>query len=260
MAAPRLPHGRRRMMRAFLDVLLPPTCLACREPIRAGDRARLVCRLCRSRLRALPWPQCERCGAPLLRTGRAGPSQCLECVAWPAAVRAARSAVLLAPPADVLVHQLKYRGWHALAQPLAERMAALPLPLDAVDEARVCVPVPTTAARLRTRGYNQAQRIAVAYARLTRRRVAAVLERTRAQDTQTHLQPAARAANVAGAFRVRRGAEAMLHGAHVLLIDDVLTTGATAAECAVTLVAAGARCVTVVTFARALDARRLTAT
>jgi ComF family protein len=181
-------------------------------------------------------------------------------VHWPAAIRAARAAVLLAPPADILVHQLKYRGWKGLAGALAERMSPLRLPDDAAAEAVLCVPVPTTAQRLRTRGYNQAGLIAGEYARRTRRRLAPLLERTTARDTQTHLQPAARAANVAGAFRVRPGADALLHGAHVLLIDDVLTTGATAGECAATLVAAGARCATVVTFARALDARRLTGT
>ena len=246
--------------RALLDVLLPPSCLACRGTIAAGDSARLVCRLCRSRLRAPPAPWCERCGAPLLRTGRAGPSQCLECIHWPAAVRAARAAALLAPPADVMVHQLKYRGWRGLAEPMAERMSALRLPDDAIVEAELCVPVPTTLSRLRTRGYNQAGLIADAYARRTRRRIAPLLERATARDTQTHLQPAARAANVAGAFRVRPGAHALLQGAHVLLIDDVLTTGATAGECAATLIAAGARCTTVVTFARALDVRRLTGT
>ena len=248
------------ILHSLLDVLLPPSCLACRGAITAGDSARLVCRLCRSRLRALPAPWCERCGAPLLRTGRAGPSQCLECIRWPPAVRAARAAALLAPPADVLVHQLKYRGWKGIAAILAERMAALRLPDDAREEAELCIPVPTTPQRLRTRGYNQAELIADAYARATDRRLAPLLERTLARDTQTHLQPAARAANVAGAFRVRPGADALLHGAHVLLIDDVLTTGATAGECAATLVAAGARCATVVTFARALDARRLTGT
>lgn len=248
------------MLRALLDVLLPPACLACNDPIRAGDDARLVCRLCRARLRRLPWPHCERCGAPLLRTGRQGISQCLECVGWPVAVRAARSAVLLAPPADTIVHQMKYRGWRALARPIAECMAPIMLPRDAEEEARVCVPVPTTAERLRTRGYNQAGCIAEEYARLTGRTVEPLLQRSRAQDTQTHLQPAARSANVAGAFRVRRGADARLRDAHILLVDDVLTTGATIAECATTLVVAGARCVTAVTFARALDARRLTGT
>lgn len=248
------------MLAALADVLLPPSCLACRQRIRAGDSARLVCRLCRARLRALPSPLCVRCGAPLLRTGRTPHAQCPECVHWLPAVRAARAAVLLMPPADVLVHQLKYRGWRALAEPLAERMASLALPDDAQHEATLCIPVPTTPARLRIRGYNQARLIAEHYARLTGRTMAPVLERARAQDTQTHLQPAARAANVAGAFRVRRGADALLHGAHVLLVDDVLTTGATAGECAATLVAAGARCATIVTFARALDARRLTGT
>src|SRR5690606_25396345 len=140
-----------------------------------GDNARLVCRLCRSRLRRLPWPHCERSGAPPLKTGRDDASQCRECGAWPPAIRAARSAVLLAPPADRIVHQLKYRGRQALARPIGECLAPIVLPPGAREEARTCVPVPTTAERLRTRGYNQAQRIAEAYATLTGRTVEMLL-------------------------------------------------------------------------------------
>ena len=83
------------------------------------------------------------------------------------------------------------------------------------------------------------------------------LEREPATSSQTTLQPAKRAANVAGAFRVRSDREAYLPDARILLIDDVLTTGATVSECAETLAAAGAASVCVLTFARALDAQRL---
>ncbi len=158
------------------------------------------------------------------------------------------------------MHQLKYRGWHALAAFMAERMSTVPLTADVRDEVRWIVPVPTTRARVRQRGYNQAARIARELARLLDRRAAEWLVRAGASGSQTTLQPAARRANVAGAFRPAPGAEAALRGEHVLLVDDVLTTGATAGECASALVATGARCVSVLTFARALDARRLTMT
>jgi ComF family protein len=171
----------------------------------------------------------------------------------------ARSAFLLHPPADTLVHQLKYRGWRGLAQPMGEWMARVRLP-DTAAEARICVPVPTTRTRYRQRGYNQAELLARSFAHATRRRVIPALARTSAASSQTTLQPAARGANVAGAFRVTDEASRSLQGAHLLLVDDVLTTGATAGECVRTLSAAGARCISVVTFARALDTRRLTQT
>lgn len=249
-------------MRSFatslLDLVFAPVCLGCDGPIAPDDRARLVCRRCRSRLRALPSPACPRCGAPALRTGRVAEPTCGECRNWPAALRAARSACLLHPPGDRIVHQLKYRGWSALAEPMAERMAALSFPVDVEEEAAIVVPVPTTKSRIRERGYNQAELLARAYARRTGRRIELVLERVSASQTQTVLQPAARGANVAGAFRVTGAGKRLIQGEHLLLVDDVLTTGATATECTRTLVAAGARCVSLLTFARALDARRLT--
>ncbi len=248
-----------RFLQALADLILAPACLACRRPIVPADPARLVCRRCRALLRAIPSPRCDRCGAPRLATGRAPGPVCPECDKWPPPLLAARSACLLHPPADVLVHQLKYRGWRALAGPMGERMATLELPAEC-DDARICVPVPTTRVRLWQRGYNQAELLARAFARSTGRQTLALLERTGSASSQTALQPAARGANVAGAFRARDEGTRSLQGAHLLLIDDVLTTGATAVECARTLTAAGARCITLVTFARALDARRLIAT
>lgn len=249
----------RALLSTIADLVLAPVCLGCGGRILAGDAARLVCRRCRALLRTLPAPNCSRCGAPNLNTGRDTAADCPECRTWPAALIAARSACLLMEPADTLVHQLKYRGWRSLAQPMGERMATLALPADTA-EAEICVPVPTTAVRLRQRGYNQAALLAAAFAACTGRQVRALLERAGASSSQTALQPAARGANVAGAFRISPSETRFLQSAHLLLIDDVLTTGATAAECARTLAAAGARCVTLVTFARALDARRLTQT
>lgn len=209
-------------------------------------------------MKSLPAPHCPRCGAPRLRTGRAQQPLCRECASWPAAIRVARSAVLLHPPADRIVHQLKYRGWRALAGFIGERMARISLPHDVAEEARMVVPVPTTRRRAAERGYNQAQLIARSFARCTGRECRDLLIRGSARGSQTNLQPAARRANVAGAFQAVHGAERTLAGAHILLVDDVLTTGATAGECARVLCGTGARCVSIVTFARALDARRLT--
>jgi ComF family protein len=245
---------------ALLDLVFSPVCLGCDGAIAPGDTARLVCRRCRASLRPPPEPTCPRCGAPRLATGRDMGRSCGECTAWPAALRAARSACILQPPADRLVHQLKYRGWRALAVPLGTAMAALQLPLDVAEEAGFVIPVPTTKKRRRERGYNQAELLAAAFARCTGRRLLCALRRGGRATTQTVLQPAARGANVAGAFSVEAGFEHLLQDAHLILADDVLTTGATAAECARTLAAAGARCVTLITFARALDARRLTGT
>jgi predicted amidophosphoribosyltransferase len=246
----------RSFIRALADLVLPPACLACDGIIDPRDTARLVCRRCRSLLRAVPHPACTRCEAPRLVTSRSDEA-CAECRNWPDSLTVARSACLLLPPADVIVHALKYRGWPALASLIADRMATVRLPA-AVRDAAVCVPVPTTRARLRTRGYNQAFLIAAAFASRTGRSTCDVLAREGHTGTQTALQPVARRANVAGAFRFVPERAGAVRDRAVLLIDDVLTTGATAAACAATLADAGALSIGLITFARAIDARRLT--
>ncbi len=136
-------------------------------------------------------------------------------------------------------------------------MAAVPLPPDVRREARLVVPVPTTELRIRERGYNQAELLARALGERTSRTVICALGRGGGASSQTTLQPAARRANVAGAFRPEAGATHDIAGEHLLLVDDVLTTGATVTECAAALVDAGARCVTVLTFARATGRLRM---
>lgn len=244
------------LARGLLDLILPPICLACDKLIGAADSSRLVCRRCRSLMRQPPAPLCQRCGAPRLRTGRAESETCGNCEAWPESIVAARSAFLLQPPADRIVHQLKYRGWHCLGKVVGESLSRIQQP----EEMRACAvvqPVPTTRSRIRERGYNQAALIAEAYANQTRTPLVDWLERAPAASSQTTLQPAKRAANVAGAFQLRPETRDRVQNARILLIDDVLTTGATVSECAETFAAAGAASVCVLTYARALESQRL---
>jgi ComF family protein len=150
-----------------------------------------------------------------------------------------------------IVHALKYRGWHAIAIEMADRIGRLGWPLDVVEERAAVVPVPLAPARERERGFNQSERLARALAE--RWRVPAwcdVLERARSTRTQTRLTPEERLANVSGAFRARDEFRP-LRNAHVVLVDDVVTTAATLNACAAALYAGGARIVSYATFGRA---------
>lgn len=224
-------------LRAAERWLLPGACITCGEHVGADDP--LVCALCQSRWRRLPEPLCPRCGQPRGRD----PDPCRFCASWPLALDGARSAVWLDGGARRAVHALKYEGWWRLAEVPAIPMARLGL----VTNETVLVPIPLNRARARRRGYNQAEALARALAARTGATIAPdALARTRATPTQTALTPEARRANVAGAF-----AAGVVRGARVVLVDDVLTTGATLGEAAVTLAEAGAASVHAITFARA---------
>lgn len=235
--------------RAFLDLLLPRECVSCSGAMGEG----IVCGLCWSRMPALPAPRCDRCGHPR----RDGP--CGYCAAIPPFVRAVRSVCWVPHPASsAAVHALKYDGWTAVADAMAARMARLAWPDDVVAERSIVVPVPLSAARLRERGYNQAALLASGVAR--RWGVACItgaLVRTRNTVTQTRLTPSERSMNVHGAFCVNDavpGVHARLAGAHVMLVDDVLTTGSTLNAAAGALFGSGARIISYATFGRARTA------
>jgi ComF family protein len=161
----------------------------------------------------------------------------------------ARAAARYGDHARDALHAFKFGGRRALAAPLGDLLAEIgaSLPLESVD---VVVPVPLHPRRERERGFNQswllARRVATAW-RLTARRD--VLTRRVATAPQTALGAEARRFNVGGAFRVRR--PELVAGRHVLLVDDIMTTGATAGACARALREAGAATVGVVTVARA---------
>ena len=224
-----------------------------------------MCSRCRTRLREPGWPRCARCHHPR-GTGRSDEPDCLECRPWPEALTTARYAYSLEAPADNLVHALKYEGWLEVAEFMARAMARVAIPHCLVPDGsrgvrveaparRVIVPIPTTERRLQQRGYNQAELIAERLAELCDLPACRALERPGAGGSQTSLTPAERRENVRGAFSPVGRAERTARGAHVLLVDDVLTTGSTAGEAARTLKAMGAQSVTLIAFARALPSR-----
>jgi ComF family protein len=151
-----------------------------------------------------------------------------------------------------MLHALKYAGWYRVAEGMAERMARLDWPRDVLEERTAVVAVPLARARERERGYNQSERLASALAQRWRLPLwSDTLERTRHTATQTRLTPGDRLRNVRGAFRVVESTRRVLRGAHIVLVDDVVTTAATLNECAAALCAGGARIVSYVTFGRA---------
>jgi ComF family protein len=158
--------------------------------------------------------------------------------------------------AERMLYAFKYDGWYRLADEMALRMARLSWPDDVREESVALVPVPLAAARLRRRGFNQSAMLAHALARALAplRRLDVwedVIERARSTETQTQLTPDQRLHNVAQAFRAMTRAPSKLCGAHVILVDDVVTTAATLNECAATLWGAGTRIISYVTFGRA---------
>lgn len=232
--------------RALLDLALPLACVACDALMSVTERG-IVCGVCWSRLDLLAHPQCLRCGTP------SDGHSCRGCRFLPAYVRASRSVCWMTPgPAPSIVHALKYEGWTATAAGMADRMTRLPWPRDVVDERTAVVPVPLSSSRIRERGYNQSLLLAGPVA--DRWNIPVwddVIERTRRTATQTQLTPGERRANVAGAFRAGEAARSRLRGAHVIVVDDVVTTAATLNACAEALVAGGARIVSYLTFGRA---------
>jgi ComF family protein len=232
-----------------LEFLLPACCPVCERLLDPGE-AEIVCGRCWARVAPLPHPQCGRCGHPV----RAD-AECGWCVNLPAYVRATRSVCWTHQgTGGAIVHAIKYAHWHAVARGMATRMARLGWPADVAAERTAIVPVPLAPSRLRERGFNQSERIAAHLAERWRIPVwNDVLARERATQTQTRLTPGERLANVSNAFRATDGARvpARLRNAHLVLVDDVVTTGATLNACAAALVAGGARIVSYVTFGRA---------
>ena len=155
-------------------------------------------------------------------------------------------------PASSIVHALKYDGWSTVAGEIADRMSRLSWPLDVREERTALIPIPLASARRRERGYNQSALIATALSERWRIPVwENLVVRTRETSSQTRLTPEQRLGNVAGSFQVGGHHRTALQGAHLMIVDDVVTTAATLNACAKVLYDAGARIISYVTFGRA---------
>ncbi|MBP2232327.1 ComF family protein [Azospirillum agricola] len=247
MPMPTMPALRRLAAAAsgaLLDALLPPRCLCCGTAV---DRQGGLCPGCWSGLSFIAPPFCARCGLPFEYAAQEG-NVCGACLAAPPAFARARAVLVYDDGSRPLVLGFKhgdrihaadaYGGW--LARAGKELLA----------DADLLAPVPLHRGRLFRRRYNQAALLAQALAK--RCGVPAVpdlLLRQRATPTQGGLNREGRHRNVRGAFRLRCG-PASVEGKRVVLVDDVLTTGATLAECARVLGRAGAARVDVLTLAR----------
>ena len=238
-----------RWLKVMLDAVFPADCDACAAPRPLGDGPG-VCRPCRDAMRPPPEPLCARCGLPLGAPDAA--AACSDCLRHPPAFATARAAALYLStdgglnPLSAAVRALKYRHRRSLAPALGGLLAErYPFGTDAL-----LVPVPLHLFRLRERGFNQAVLLARVLAR--RRGLALaprLLVRTRPTAVQAGLAAAERRRNLRDAFALRRPVS--LAGRAIVLVDDVLTTGATADACATVLRAAGARRVDVYTLGRA---------
>jgi ComF family protein len=233
-------------LRAAADFFLPVCCAVCDTLLDAGERD-IVCGRCWTQVHQLPFPRCQRCGHPVTT------HSCRWCENLPPFVRSARSYCWIgAGSGKDIVHALKYDGWTKVAAGMARRMARVTFPPDVVEERTALVPIPLSRSRRRERGFNQTELIAASLGPLWKIPVwANVLVRVTSLQSQTQLTPGERKGNVAGAFSVPALSRSALGGAHLILIDDVVTTGATLRAAAASLFAAGARTISYMTFGRA---------
>ncbi len=202
----------------LLDLIFPPRCAGC------GESGSVLCAKCRASFRAPEPPLCPRCGHDRVSS----PTACPVCAhgRGPAVLTGMRAAVIYEGSARQAILALKFRGQRRVAEPLGDLLADLcsqeHIPADIV------VPVPLHPARKRRRGYNQAELLARQCGlRLACPMRSDLLTRRRDTPPQTSLPSPERRRNVKDAFVLAASASATLAGKHVLLVDDVSTTGST---------------------------------
>jgi ComF family protein len=237
----------RKVPAALFSLLFPDDCRVCDRPL--ADFSRIpVCRACLAKPEPLAADYyCVQCRAPFLsRFPLDDQGRCALCRRGVRGFDAAYSFGFYENELRSLIHLFKYGRVQTLSVPLG-RMLARALPREQSFD--VIVPMPLHWRKRWQRGFNQAELLAREIARRTQIPVRNALRRVRNTASQAGLTSAKRRENVSGAFRV--GKSVSLEDQRVLLIDDVMTTGATAASCARALKRGGARQVTLLTLARA---------
>jgi ComF family protein len=240
-----LATGGRRAAAFALGLLYPPTCIACQA---ATGVPHALCAGCWSGIRFIERPYCERLGTPFT-VDLGQPLLSPAAIADPPVFERARAVAEYDGTASLLVHRLKYNDRLELAQALGGMMARAGAEL--LREADVIVPVPLHRWRLWRRRFNQAMALAsIVSAESGIKCDPFLLSRVKRTRRQVGLTKAQRQENLQGAFRVSDQAKARLQGKRVVLVDDVLTTGATANAASRALLRGGAASVDILAFAR----------
>lgn len=241
-----IPKFLRSAGEVVIDLLYPPHCAICSRATTGNEH---LCASCRKEVRLISAPFCQTCSAPF--SGRIeGKFVCSNCrdrrFAFTCAVSCCKSSDVVRE----LVHQFKYRDRVYLRNTLVDWLA------QTLDDPRLqtppcdrLVPVPLHPTRQRERGFNQSLLLAEELGTRRGIPVANCLRRIRYTESQTHFDRDARMENLRGAFQMRQHSD--VRNLHLLLIDDILTTGSTVDECARVLLDAGAASVRVATVARA---------
>jgi len=231
-------------LRGLVDILMPPACMACKAPVATPLS---LCADCWSALPAISGAHCSSCGIPLSLAYQTE-TICLGCLNEPPDFHAARSPFLYDGPARLMVLALK-NGREAYASTMAAAMLRAAEGL--AFPGQLVIPVPLHRWRMLSRGYNQAALLARAIARQSGGVLALdTLIRIRPTPRSQGMSRSQRQRNVKGAFRIKPDMRVSLQGAHVLLVDDVMTSGATASACGRALRRAGAATIHVLTYTR----------
>lgn len=238
-----------RWMESIVSLFVPATCASCAGSLRGMDGDRL-CTACAGSIDRIPEPFCSVCGAPREeRPGGLFPGPCEACRAGRHFGQARAYGVFDTLLRD-LVTRLKYSGESRLGNPLGHLLLHAAQEHFTLQDYDVVVPVPLHRERLRERGFNQSFLLARPLARAGRLPIVHAIDRTVNTKSQVGLQGAARRANVREVFTVAPRRRDGVSRRRVLLVDDVMTTGATVDECARALLGAGAKKVDVIVLAR----------
>ncbi|MGD9501732.1 MAG: ComF family protein [Methyloceanibacter sp.] len=236
------------MLRRLADILLPPVCISCRARV---ERHGLLCGSCFAKIDFIAPPLCDRLGVPLpFETGETPLSA--AAIAAPPVYDRARAAAHYSETMRELIQSFKYRDRHEGLALFVRWLAKAGAELLA--DADLIVPVPLYPTRLWRRRFNQSAMLAVALGSMTRVPVDCfALKRVRRTASQVGLSAEQRRRNVAGAFRVEPARAPRLAGKRLVVVDDVITTGATVEACARVLKRAGAARVDILALARVVE-------
>jgi len=238
MVAIGLQAGMRRLVHSLADVLVPPVCLACHARL---DQPDALCGRCWQGVSFVRQPLCDRLGIPLPFGVPGDVLVSAAAVADPPAWARARAVAVYESGSVIagLIHAMKYADRHDARRMLGRWLAEAGR--DLLADADLIVPVPLTRRRLIQRQFNQSALLAREVSHLTQVPWApAALAKVRETRPQVTLSGSARRENLRGAFRVTKSGESAVAGRKVVLLDDVITTGATAESATKALLSAGA--------------------